>query len=142
MKRIIYFIIGLMLLSMIFGYGQDSTVSLSWQSFYSTTMTGTKDTIDFTWGSDRYQYNYFMISAVSSAVDTLTIYTLGEDGFTWTLTGVEGLTTGTTAAFINATTTGSKYFIIDPVPKKIRVIDSSDDGSTCAISISAVYARE
>jgi len=140
MKRIIVISLGVMLFVSLL-QAQDSTASLTFQTFYATTMTGTKDTLDVTWGSNVSNFNRFMISAKSSATDTLRVWTLGEYGFTWSPCGVVGLTTGTTAAFIQATTTIAKYLLTDPLPRKIRIIDESDDGATCDISVSAVYLK-
>ncbi len=141
MKRIIGLTILLFLVCCI-GFAQDSTTTLTWQPFYASTLTGAKDTLDVTWGSDTDQFNYFMVSVQSSAVDTIQVYTLAPDNVTWTLSGVTGITTGTTAAFIAASTTNTKYFIVDPLPQKIRLISLSDDGSTCAFVVSAVYSKQ
>jgi hypothetical protein len=139
MKRLLFLVL---LFIPVLLVAQDSTTTLTYQNCYSTTMTGTKDTLDVTWGSNRTSFNYYMITAKSSATDTLRIWTLGENGFTWSPCGVTGITTGTTAAFINATTTEAKYILTDPLPVKIRIIDESHDGATCVISVSAVYSTQ
>jgi hypothetical protein len=139
MKRLLFLVLLFIPVLLI---AQDSTATLTYQSSYSTTMTGVKDTLDITWGSNRTSFNYYMITVKSSATDTLKIWTLGENGFTWSPCGVVGITTGSTTAFINATTTEAKYILTDPCPLKIRIIDESDDGATCAISVSAVYSSE
>jgi hypothetical protein len=140
MKKLIL-VFALML--MVFpAFAQDSTFTLTYQPFKAFTMTGTIDTVIVTWDSNRDQFNYFMVNALSSATDTIIVQTVAEDGTTYTVCGVKGISTGTTAAFINATTTGAKYILTDPLPKKIRFIYQSDDGATCVVLVSAVKLRE
>lgn len=137
------YIFALILFVSAFAQAQDTTCTLPWQSYASVTMTGTVDTVDVIFGSQSKKVlNAYMISAVSSATDTITVYTLNEDGSTWNVCGVVGLSTGTTAAFINAITTKNKYKLTDPVPVKIRLVYGSDDGATCAVIVSGVHQPE
>lgn len=122
---------------------QDTTCTLPWQSYASVTMTKDVDTVDVLFGSQsRKSLNGYMISAVSTGTDTITVFTLNEDGTTWNVCGVVGISTGTTAAFINAITTKNKYKLTDPVPVKIRLIYGSDDAETCAVIVSGVRVPE
>lgn len=140
MKRLFF---ALMLFVTASVQAQDSTYNLPWQSYAAMTLTRTVDTVDIVFGSQsRKALNAYMVSAVSSATDTITVYTLNEDGSTWNVCGVVGISTGTTAAFINAVATKNKYLLTDPVPIKIRLVYGSDDGATCAVIVSGVHKPE
>jgi hypothetical protein len=103
--------------------------------YYRFTLTAAIDTADLNF-LDRNAITYYTITTVSTAVDTIQVWTLSIDGVTWVQKGIIDLASQSIVTEINATTTAKEFLLIDPQPVKIRLISTSNDASTCTVLIS------
>ncbi len=127
MKNILLCI--MLLLTMVgAAYSQDTSAIAS-KTFYSDSLTTTKDTIDVQFRGDELGLKFYTITCYSTAVDTILVYTLSADGTMWSQHGVKNLASNAAAVAVFSTTTKQEFLIIDAQPKKIRLISTSNDGS-------------
>ena len=119
----------------------DTTITSSHVFYFKDTLTTTIDTVDVEFNWAVLGTNTYTIVAKSSAADTLTVWTRSMDGTIWSQVGMMDLSSGSYVASIVASTTGKEFEILDPQPNKIRVISTSNDGSTCIVIYQAKYEQ-
>lgn len=128
-------IIFLLLVVVSFTFSQIDT-QYSNEGYVSITMTGANDTADVVPASSSGKgFQLVSIVALSSAVDTVSVYTLARDGSTWSQKGLLDLTSNTVVTTMILSTTAKEFLLLDPQSKQIRFISPSDDGSTNTIII-------
>lgn len=130
MKNLIFLILSVIGI----GYAQDTTRSASMTAYYVDSLTTTKDTIDFVFDA-ALKTDKFSVVATSTAVDTVEVYTQSLDGVRWVKQGVVDLATNTVIATIIGATTSKELQLLDPRPKKIRLVSLSNDGSICHVVV-------
>jgi hypothetical protein len=110
--------------------------------FYYDTLTVTNDTMDVDFErlsqTDKDQIvGYTIVAKTISGTDTLNVFTLSRDERFWTQKALTDLSADTTANVFPVTTTAKEFEISDPAPSKIRIISTSNDGSSTLITVSA-----
>lgn len=136
-----YFIALFLIGSLCFGQSDNIDVTLTNVLYHNFTLTTAIDTADIKF-TNAYNKGYTETSLVvkSDGVDTLNVYTLSADETQWTQVGVLGLADDTVRTNIISTTTAKEYWLLDSQPKKIRIISTSNDGSTSTV-IASVKKR-
>jgi hypothetical protein len=121
---------------------QDSSITVVNKNYYKFTSTGTVDTFDIKFqGLYKNGENLITVYAKSTGVDTLNIFTRSTDDSLWVRVGVRSLFGDSVTTSIISNTMAKEYILLDPEPKEIRVVNTSDDGSTSAILISGKRGR-
>lgn len=136
MKKLFLLVITLVGLS----YSQSNNVDtavVSSKAWFLDTLTTSIDTMDIQLDMDVFKADKITITAVSSAVDTVLVYVKSHDNSFWVQVGVLGLHNNTVTASIFGSTTISEYQILGVQPRRLRLVSTSDDGSTCRVLVTA-----
>lgn len=129
MKKLLFLMFSALSFSMAQSDNVDSTFSDVW--YYRDTLTVAIDTIDIAFvPSSRYSYHTIMAYNPTSGADTVEVYALSLDGSTWSRRAVTDETTGSTTTAIITSTTPKEWILYDTKPQKVRLISTSNDGST------------
>ena len=107
---------------------QDVSVQVGASTFYRDTLTTSIDTVDVNF-SNNYSYHTLLAFTLSGA-DTVQIYALSLDGTTWSRHSAVDATDGTNVTQIVASTTPKEYVLFDTKPQTVRLISTSNDGSS------------
>jgi hypothetical protein len=119
---------------------QDLNVTFTDAGYYSTTLTHTVDTVIVALGSNVGRYNNYEITVTSTGVDTIYVQVICADGTTWAQQALQSMASGSNVTSISATTTTVTYRLLDPQPKKIRLI-VPDAAASVATIIEGKYQR-
>lgn len=98
---------------------------------YSTdTLTTSIDTADvFFANSDKYSYQTLFIATLSGA-DTVTVWEQSLDTLSYSQVSLVDKSSGSSVTSIPVSTTPKEYIVFDGWKQKIRLISSSNDGSS------------
>lgn len=123
-------------------FSQSNNVSTSFGnlSYVSQTLTASIDTMDVVPNSQsKGIYNFITVVANSTAVDTIQVWVLGNDGATWSQNSLIDLNGGTTVTTMILSTTQKEWIINNPQAKQIRLISTSNDASTSTVLVQGKY---
>lgn len=104
--------------------------------YYHDTLTVALDTMDVSF-SDTKGIVYVSVSCyTTTGTDTVYVYTQSMDGLIWAQQSVLDNVADTSAAFIIISTTPKEFTIInDSQPWKVRLVSTSNDGSTTVFTL-------
>jgi hypothetical protein len=120
---------------------QDSSATFNNLGYFTYTLTHTLDTLDVTLGSPTFgKFNNYEITVTSTGVDTIYVQVICADGTTWAQQALQSMASGSNVTSISATTTTVTYRLLDPQPKKIRLI-VPDAAASVATIIEGKYQR-
>lgn len=128
---------GILLLFCSIGLSQSNNidVTLSGVKYRLDTLTTAIDTMDVRYGPTNQYPSYTITAYTLSGTDTLTVYTKSWNNSFWSQVALVDLSTLSSVTTIAASTTKKEFVIADTSPYAIRVISSSDDGSSTVVLI-------
>jgi hypothetical protein len=132
MKKLSIFLIMLVAVSVSFSQDLNRFPSKLYQK---DTLTTAVDTLDVSFNSDLYIKDYIITARTLAGADTVQVWLLAQDALTWVQQGVVGLADLADGTQIIVSTTAKDYLIADSLPTKIRLISTSNDGSSTVVIV-------
>lgn len=136
MKKLILIVLAMMAV-LATSYGQDTTRVQFGVRYYVDSLTTAKDTVDFAFDVDAIKTDKVSIFALSSAVDTVNVYTNSPDATKWSQVGLTDMASNSVVASIFGTTTQKELVVLSPDTRKIRLVSTSNDGSVIYVIVCA-----
>jgi hypothetical protein len=136
------------LLSLIFivpllAFSQSDNINTSFGNvgYKSVTLTTAIDTADILpAGQNGKKFDFITVVGYSSAVDTVQVFTQAKhDTSIWVQKALTDMTSNTTVTTIILSTTKKEWLIVDPQPFRVRLISTSNDGSTSTLITQGKY---
>lgn len=104
--------------------------------YQKDTLTTSIDTMDVSFNSDLGIESYVVTAYCPSGADTLQVYSMMDDNVTWSPRALLSFTSGSAVATLPVSTTVLSGQIYKTGHSKIRIISTSNDGSTTVVIVS------